>query len=228
MRFSSWCKRVALFALVQLVLCQAPAAASPPGFDQAAKAYASRNYAQALAQFQSIARAGQADDLTHYYMALCYHMTNQVAAARQEYAYVAQTSRNAALRNQALAGANQLAAYSTRRAYSGQGNTFSASRRSSSGQVKLIDFYTTWCGPCKRLAPVLAELEREYSGRVAFERIDCEAPENAQLVQKFDVHAYPTVVVLDRTGAEYDRIVGAGQKGNYSALIEQALSGSTP
>lgn len=74
---------------------------------------------------------------------------------------------------------------------------------------KVLDFYTTWCLPCKRLAPMLEELEKQYKDKVAFERYDAEAPANKALVEKYKVEAYPTVIFIDKNGKVQDILKGA-------------------
>lgn len=56
----------------------------------------------------------------------------------------------------------------------------------------IIDFYTTWCGPCKRLAPILEELSKEYSGKIYIYKVDAE--KERELAYLFGVHSYPTLV----------------------------------
>lgn len=56
----------------------------------------------------------------------------------------------------------------------------------------LIDFYTTWCGPCKRLAPVLEELAKEYEGRIDIYKVDSE--KEPELAAAFGVRSIPTLL----------------------------------
>ena len=58
----------------------------------------------------------------------------------------------------------------------------------------VIDFYTTWCGPCKMLAPVLEEVSGEMSDAVSFYNVDVD--ENPDLAQKFGITSIPALVVL--------------------------------
>ncbi len=62
----------------------------------------------------------------------------------------------------------------------------------------VIDFYTTWCGPCKRLAPVLEQLAEKYDGIIDFYRVDAE--KQATLSTLFNVKAYPTLVFVPVKG----------------------------
>ena len=71
----------------------------------------------------------------------------------------------------------------------------------------VVDFFATWCGPCKQIAPVFDALKEEYAGKVNFVSIDVDKyPHDAR---RFGVEAMPTFVFLDREGNEVERIVGA-------------------
>ena len=56
----------------------------------------------------------------------------------------------------------------------------------------IIDFYTTWCGPCKRLAPIMEELSEQYKGQVYFYKVDTE--KERELAAKFNIHSIPTII----------------------------------
>lgn len=58
----------------------------------------------------------------------------------------------------------------------------------------LIDFYATWCGPCKRLAPVMEELAEEYAGKVDIYKIDVDSEE--ELAALFGVRSIPTLLFV--------------------------------
>ena len=58
----------------------------------------------------------------------------------------------------------------------------------------LIDFWATWCGPCKMLAPVLEDVSEEMSDAVSFYNVDVD--ENPDLAQKFGITSIPALVVL--------------------------------
>lgn len=58
----------------------------------------------------------------------------------------------------------------------------------------LIDFYATWCGPCKRLAPVMEELAEEYAGQIDVYKIDVDSEE--ELAALFGVRSIPTLLFV--------------------------------
>ena len=88
--------------------------------------------------------------------------------------------------------------------------------------IKLIDFTARWCGPCKALAPILAQLETEYAGRVEVVAVDVD--DHPDLAQEHGVRAMPTVVVV-RSGREVGRVVGARSRAFFAGVIDRALAG---
>ncbi|MBI4532695.1 MAG: thioredoxin fold domain-containing protein [Candidatus Melainabacteria bacterium] len=213
---------LASMLLLLLLACSLTAAAHalPAGFAEAVQSYKSCRYSQALSQFQAISKLHGSDVLTRYYIGLCYHSLNQVGKAQNEYEWVAIHSADPALKHNAQVALQQLGQYQAHRAYQGQGNTFA---RANTGRPRVIDFYTTWCGPCKRLAPILSQVESEFKGKVEFERLDAESPENAQLVQRYGIDAYPTVIFLDGRGLQVNKIVGLTGKSEYVYAVQQLL-----
>lgn len=73
------------------------------------------------------------------------------------------------------------------------------------GKPIVVDFWATWCGPCKRLAPVIEELAQEYDGRAVVGK--CDVEDGEELAVRFGVRNIPTVVFL-KDGKEVDRSVG--------------------
>lgn len=80
----------------------------------------------------------------------------------------------------------------------------------------LIDFFATWCGPCKHIAPKFEELSKVYTN-VTFLKVDVD--ESAELAEFFHIRAMPTFVFL-RDGAIVKKIEGADLKA-IGAMLEQ-------
>jgi thioredoxin 1 len=95
-------------------------------------------------------------------------------------------------------------------------DSFSNDVLSSSTPV-LVDFWATWCGPCKMVAPVLEEIANEKAGRLTVAKIDVDS--NPATARDFQVVSIPTMILF-KDGAPVKRIVGA--KGKAALLRELA------
>ena len=84
----------------------------------------------------------------------------------------------------------------------------------------LIDFWATWCGPCKRLGPIIEEIAAEYEGKAIVGKCDIE--ENDDLTEKFGIMNVPTVILL-KGGKEVDRVVGLAMKNVYQEKLNALL-----
>lgn len=60
----------------------------------------------------------------------------------------------------------------------------------------LVDFYATWCGPCKMMAPVLVELKKRFGEKLRIVKIDIDAPANAVAVNRYNVRSVPTLMLF--------------------------------
>ncbi|HVK60202.1 MAG TPA: thioredoxin [Bdellovibrionales bacterium] len=74
-----------------------------------------------------------------------------------------------------------------------------------SSEPVLVDFWATWCGPCKALAPKLEEIAGEMAGRARIVKVDVDA--NGATASKYGVRGIPTLVVF-KEGREVGRLVG--------------------
>ena len=83
-----------------------------------------------------------------------------------------------------------------------------------------IDFWASWCGPCRALAPTIVELAKEYSGKVLIGKLDVD--ENPVSAEKFGVQSIPTMVVF-KDGKEAERLVGLCTKGKISDTLQKYL-----
>lgn len=88
------------------------------------------------------------------------------------------------------------------------------------GRLSVIDFYSDSCIPCKRLAPLLADLEESYADKLYIGRVNIAYEK--ELVEKYEVTAAPTLLFF-KNGQEVARHTGAAKKQALTELIEQNL-----
>jgi len=84
----------------------------------------------------------------------------------------------------------------------------------------LVDFWATWCAPCKLVAPIIEKLDAEYAGKVKFLKMDVDL--NPQTPVKYNVRSIPTLIVF-KDGAPLDQVVGAVPENVLKQSIDKAL-----
>jgi thioredoxin 1 len=84
----------------------------------------------------------------------------------------------------------------------------------------LVDFWAEWCGPCKMIAPVIAEIAGEYAGRLKVCKMDVDA--NSETAPKFGIRGIPTLMIFKNGNAEATK-VGALSRTQLSSFIDAAL-----
>jgi len=86
----------------------------------------------------------------------------------------------------------------------------------------LVDFFATWCGPCKMMAPVLEELKRRYGERLRIIKLDIENRSNIQAVQRYGVRSVPTLMLF-RRGELLWRESGARSTDDMVRILERHI-----
>ena len=84
--------------------------------------------------------------------------------------------------------------------------------------LAIVDFWATWCGPCRMIAPILEQLSSEYEGKVKVTKLDVDA--NIKTGSRFNVRSTPTLLFF-KGGKVVDQIIGAVPKGHIETKLQQ-------
>ena len=84
----------------------------------------------------------------------------------------------------------------------------------------VVDFWAQWCGPCLATAPILEELEKEYTGKIDFAKVDVDA--NGPLAAKYGIAAIPTMLVF-KGGQPVQQIIGYKPKKELKKALDELL-----
>ncbi|MGA2315075.1 MAG: thioredoxin [Thermodesulfobacteriota bacterium] len=84
----------------------------------------------------------------------------------------------------------------------------------------LVEFWATWCGPCRSISPIVEALAKEFSGRVKVTKLNVD--ESPATPSQYGVRGIPTLILF-KSGKILDQIIGSVPKTRLKALIEKAL-----
>ncbi len=88
------------------------------------------------------------------------------------------------------------------------------------GEPVLVDFWATWCAPCRAIAPTVEDLAKTYSGKIKVFKMNVD--DHQQTAQQFGIRALPTLLMF-KGGRVVDQIVGAVGKAKIEETIKKAL-----
>ncbi len=84
--------------------------------------------------------------------------------------------------------------------------------------LTIVDFWATWCGPCRMIAPILDQLATEYQGTLKVTKLDVDA--NIKTGSRFNVRSIPTLLFF-KDGKVVDQIIGAVPKSKIESKVQQ-------
>lgn len=87
-------------------------------------------------------------------------------------------------------------------------------------QPLVVDFWATWCGPCRMVGPVISELAEQYDGKINVGK--CDVEENEELAVEFGIRNIPTILFF-KNGQVVDKLVGAQPKAKIEEKFKSLL-----
>lgn len=87
-------------------------------------------------------------------------------------------------------------------------------------KIEVIDFFASWCGPCRIMKPAVEEIEKQYENKLTFHKFDID--ENQEEAQKYNVLSIPTILII-KDGNVVNQFVGAQSKETLAKAIDSVL-----
>lgn len=84
----------------------------------------------------------------------------------------------------------------------------------------LVDFWATWCGPCKAIAPLIDELAKEYAGKMKIGKVDVDT--NSKIATEYGIMSIPTIIFF-KNGKVMNQLVGGVNKSELKRQVEENL-----
>lgn len=84
----------------------------------------------------------------------------------------------------------------------------------------VVDFWATWCGPCRMVGPIVSEMAEKYDGKIVVGK--CDVEENEDLAAEFGIRNIPTILFF-KNGEVVDKLIGAQSKEKFVEKFEALL-----
>ena len=84
----------------------------------------------------------------------------------------------------------------------------------------LVDFWAPWCGPCRKISPIIDDLAAEFEGKVKVVKVNTD--ENLKITQEFSISGIPSILIFKK-GEAVERLVGLMQKSQLVANLEKHI-----
>lgn len=84
----------------------------------------------------------------------------------------------------------------------------------------LVDFWASWCGPCRMVSPIIDEIAQEYEGKINVGKVNVD--EQGELASEFAIVSIPTILIM-KNGKTIQKIVGAHSKDDFCDIIDSIL-----
>lgn len=89
----------------------------------------------------------------------------------------------------------------------------------NSDKLVVLDFWASWCGPCKMIGPIIEELAEEFKDKAIIAKVNTEDEDNDDLVSDYGIRNLPTILFI-KDGKIVDKMVGAAKKSDFQSKIE--------